>query len=98
MSTLRGKLRPGSAGSWLASRARASAREAGVALDLRAVGSSDESGGEDTNVRIRALRARWLALAMAARGIVDVGEGDARANPYPTQRSAHVDAVIGAAK
>jgi|GEM_PF-681710 len=74
-------------------RAQASAREAGVTLDLRAVGSSDEGGGSDINARVRALRARWLALALAARGIVGVGEGDARVNPDPRRRGASVHAT-----
>jgi len=79
-------------------RAQAFAREAGVALQLRAAGSSDESGGGDINARVRALRARWLALALAARGIADVGEDDANANPDPTQRSARIHASIGGAR
>ena len=66
--------------------------------DLRAAGSSDESGGGDTNARVRGLRARWLALALAAHGIVDVGEGDASRNPDPTQRSAGIHASIGGAR
>lgn len=79
-------------------RAQAFAREAGVALDLRAVGSSDEGGGGGINAHVRELRARWLALALAARGIADVGDGDARANPDPTQRSARIQASIGGAR
>jgi len=79
-------------------RAQAFAREAGVVLDLRAIGSSDESGGNDTNARVRGMRARWLALALAARGIDGIGEGDAHANPDPVRRSARVQAVAGDAR
>jgi hypothetical protein len=66
-----------------------------MTLDLHTIGSSDESGDGGTNVRVRALRARWLALALAARGVADVGEGDAQSNPDPTQRNARVRASIG---
>lgn len=78
-------------------RARALARDAGVALELRAVGTSDESGGDAINARVRTLRARWLALALAARGIADIEEGDARLNNNPARRSARIQANVGAA-
>lgn len=77
-------------------RARTLAAQAGVHLDLRSVASSDESGGDATNMRVRALRLRWLALALAARGIDGVAEGDAAANTDPTRRGAHVQATVRA--
>lgn len=71
------------------------AHDAGVTLHLQAVGTSDETGGGTTNARVRALRARWLALALAARGIGAVGEADAAANPEPNRRSASVQIATG---
>ncbi len=75
-------------------RAQAAAAQAGVQLRVRSVGSSDESGGEETNVRVRSLRLRWLALALAARGIDAVAEGDASVNADPTRRGARVELRI----
>lgn len=73
--------------------AQAMAQDAGLSLALRSVGSSDESGADATNERVRALRARWLALALAARGIAGISEADATLNPDPTRRSARVQVV-----
>ncbi len=70
------------------------ARAAGVSLNWQAVGSSDESGSDATNARVRALRVRWLVMALAARGIADISEGDARRNTDPTQRSARLNVTV----
>ncbi|MBN8728593.1 MAG: hypothetical protein J0H15_12950 [Xanthomonadales bacterium] len=56
----------------VAREAAALAETAGVTLVLQSVGSNDESGGEAINAQVRALRARWLADALAAEGIPGV--------------------------
>lgn len=50
------------------SHAQALASRAGVALRIESVGRNDETGGDAVNARVRALRARWLAAALATRG------------------------------
>lgn len=61
------------------------AQAAGVTLVLESVGSNDEIGGEAINTRVRAVRARWLADALAAAGIE--GVEPVRSDPG-TRRSA----------
>ena len=50
-------------------RRRALARTAGVELVAGAYGTTDATGGEAVNLRLREQRARWLADALAARGV-----------------------------
>jgi outer membrane protein OmpA-like peptidoglycan-associated protein len=50
-------------------RARELAATAGVELVARVIGTTDASGSEGLNTRLREQRARWLADALAARGI-----------------------------
>ncbi|GAA0707739.1 hypothetical protein [Dokdonella soli] len=68
------------------------ASTAKVTLVLASVGSSDESGTDATNARVRAGRARWLAQALAERGVGAVEVPDAViAEPIDlTRRSAHL--------
>lgn len=58
-----------------AGRALALAEVAGVKLVFTSIGGNDETGGDDVNARVRADRSRWLADALAARGIVGVRPG-----------------------
>lgn len=53
-------------------RADALAKVAGKTLAVTTWGSNDDSGSEDTNARVRAQRAQWLALALSARGVAGV--------------------------
>lgn len=55
-----------------AKRAAALASAAGVDIGLTAVGTNDDPGSDAINERLRALRARWLADALAARGVSGV--------------------------
>lgn len=50
-------------------RARTLAPTVGVALDAAVIGTTDASGSEEVNARLREQRARWLADALAAHGI-----------------------------
>jgi hypothetical protein len=71
------------------------ARVANIEVDLVAIGDNDDSGSSETNARVRAQRAQWLALALAARGIVDVRVGKASDEQgTANRRSAHVRATI----
>lgn len=64
-----------------ARRAQELARMAGVEVQLTAVGTNTHVGSEQKNQQLRSERARWLALALAARGIGDVAtDGDVQAN------------------
>ena len=74
-------------------RASALARVAQKGVSIHVFGSNDDSGGEDTNARVRLQRAQWLALALAARGIEDVRPVDAP-DGAPDRRAAHVHATI----
>ncbi|MEO6687970.1 MAG: hypothetical protein ABIS07_01020 [Dokdonella sp.] len=80
-------------------RALALANVANVELELFAVGNNDDSGSAETNARVRAQRAQWLALALSARGIVDVQIGSAPESgsvDASTMRSASVHALVRA--
>ncbi|HEY0232559.1 MAG TPA: hypothetical protein VGC55_15030 [Dokdonella sp.] len=56
-----------------AKRAQTLADAAHARISFTSVGSNDEVGTDDANQRVRSERARWLADALAARGI---GGGD----------------------
>ncbi len=76
--------------------ATALAAIAKVELALTSIGTTDDSGSPVANARLRDARARWLALALAARGIggveVDTVE-DANAAAVD-QRGAHLRASV----
>ncbi|HEY0179035.1 MAG TPA: hypothetical protein VGC30_05325 [Dokdonella sp.] len=75
-------------------RAQALAASAHVGLALVAVGTNDAPGSDAINRRVRLARARWLADALAARGVadaIDTGE-DARGE----RRGAYLRLAIGA--
>lgn len=75
-------------------RAHALAAAAGRRLAITAYGSNDDSGTDETNARVRTLRAQWLALALSARGIESVASAQAgTAAGAPDQRSAFVRVV-----
>ncbi|MFC4818727.1 hypothetical protein [Dokdonella ginsengisoli] len=48
---------------------------AGVRVGLTCVGTNTHVGSEQTNQRLRAERAQWLALALAARGVAGADGG-----------------------
>jgi hypothetical protein len=50
-------------------RAQALATTAGAGIEWIATGTNDDPGSDTINARVRALRARWLADALAARGV-----------------------------
>lgn len=54
------------------SRAASLATTAGVGIEWTAVGTNDDPGSDTTNAHLRALRARWLADALASRGVAGV--------------------------
>jgi outer membrane protein OmpA-like peptidoglycan-associated protein len=79
-----------------AQRARALAATARVQVALTGIGLNDGTGRDETNVRLRAARSRWLADALRTRGI-EVAVGDAPTGEAATsnQRAAYLLATIG---
>jgi len=55
-----------------AARAVSLATTAGVGIEWTAVGTNDDPGSDAINAHLRALRARWLADALASRGVSSV--------------------------
>jgi hypothetical protein len=53
-------------------RAQALASRASASVAWIAIGTNDDPGTDAINARVRAARARWLADALAARGIANV--------------------------
>jgi hypothetical protein len=78
--------------------ARALARSARVELVADSIGTTDSSGGAEVNTRLRGERARWLAQALAARGVDAVRVPDpAEGAPVAAdRRGAHLRVTIGA--
>jgi hypothetical protein len=75
--------------------ARALAPAAGVRLHGAVFGTTDASGGEDVNARLREQRARWLAAALAARGIDDIDiESTASGAGSPRRRGAQLRVLV----
>jgi len=74
----------------LVQRARSLAPAAQADVSFVGVGANDETGSAATNARMRELRAQWLARALAARGVADVGADTApgAGEPGAKQRSA----------
>ena len=71
-------------------RAQSLAATAGIPIAWTAVGTNDDPGSDATNTRVRAARATWLADALRARGVANVGaapDDDAAARDV-RQRSA----------
>ena len=68
------------------------ARVARVELVMQSIGTTDASGSADANARLRDERARWLAQALAARGIggIRVAAEPALAQPGTDRRGAHL--------
>lgn len=76
-------------------RVTALAPAAKVEVGIRAYGSNDESGGSETNARVRAQRAQWLEHALAARGITGVSVADsAQPADAPNRRGAELRATV----
>ncbi|HEU4665912.1 MAG TPA: hypothetical protein VFS55_17925 [Dokdonella sp.] len=76
-------------------RIAALAAIAKVDIDVAAYGSNDDSGGSEANARVRALRAQWLARALAARGAAAVRVADeAQAPGAPDRRGAQLRATV----
>ena len=53
-------------------RAQSLAATAGASIEWIATGTNDDPGSDTINARVRALRARWLADALGARGVEHV--------------------------
>ena len=82
-----------------AKRAQALAAAAHARIAFTSVGSNDEVGTDEANQRVRAMRARWLADTLAARGLDGGGQpialGEDAAN---NRRAAYLRLDIEAAK
>ena len=79
-------------------RATALASVAKVDLAITCVGTNDETGSQATNTKLRTERARWLALALAARGIdkVDLDSSAGSGVAADNQRGAYLRAAMRA--
>jgi len=55
-----------------ATHAVALATTAGVGIEWTAVGTNDDPGSDTINAHLRAVRARWLADALASLGVSNV--------------------------
>ncbi|MEO7324456.1 MAG: hypothetical protein ABIW82_06480 [Dokdonella sp.] len=77
-------------------RAVGLAKVARVELVLVGIGTNDNGGSAETNDRLRAARAHWLADALAARGIADVQASDLPASEViaSNERGAYLRASI----
>lgn len=75
-------------------RATALAVVAKQHLAITVFGSNDNSGGSEANARVRAVRAQWLALALAARGFDGARTSDEAGPGAPNMRAAYVRAVV----
>ncbi|MEO7064417.1 MAG: hypothetical protein ABI082_11685 [Dokdonella sp.] len=71
---------------------------ANVELAMTSVGTTDDSGSPAANEQLRAERAQWLALALAARGIgkIEVGSAASSNVAGEDQRGAHLRATVQA--
>jgi len=83
-----------------ARRAQALARTAKADVELVAVGTNDETGSDATNARVRALRAQWLAQALAAQGVAGAAPetGPQPVDPLANRRTAHLRLAVGEAR
>lgn len=76
-------------------RARSLAATAGVGLAASAYGTTDATGSEEVNVRLRGQRARWLVDALAAHGVDGVAvDAVAPATGSPERRGAQLRVAI----
>lgn len=76
-------------------RARSLAAAAGVGLAVGAYGTTDATGSEEVNARLRGQRARWLADALAAKGVDGVAvDAAAAATGSPERRGAQLRVAI----
>ena len=83
----------------VARRALALEKTANVRIAFVSAGSSDDTGNDQTNARVREARARWLAQALVARDIprVTAAEAGGEVGTTPTpRRSAYLRMTISA--